>query len=115
MAPTHAIAGPDAHDHGIMQLAPELTIDGPQQDGYSRAEPRHVLEHRVYGCPRPRPHVVARQREYSVVCPRSASMNTVGLTAASTGGSPSSSTSPTGQHGYSTLFPAAQPRCSRSG
>lgn len=35
MAPTNAIAGPEVHDRGIMQLAPELTIDGPQQDGYS--------------------------------------------------------------------------------
>lgn len=40
MAPAHAIAGPDAHDHAIMQLAPELTIDGPQQDGYSGVEER---------------------------------------------------------------------------
>ncbi|WP_009884452.1 hypothetical protein [Brevibacterium aurantiacum] len=36
MAPTNAIAGPEVHDRGIMQLAPELTIDGPQQDGYSK-------------------------------------------------------------------------------
>lgn len=35
MAPAHAIDGPDAHDHATKQLAPELTIDGPQQDGYS--------------------------------------------------------------------------------
>ena len=34
MAPAHAIDGPDAHDHATKQLAPELTIDGPQQDGY---------------------------------------------------------------------------------
>ena len=33
MAPAHAIDGPDAHDHATKQLAPELTIDGPQQDG----------------------------------------------------------------------------------
>ncbi|MDN6149741.1 MAG: hypothetical protein L0I94_13140, partial [Yaniella sp.] len=38
MAPTNAIAGPEVHDRGIMQLAPELTIDGPQQDGYSGAD-----------------------------------------------------------------------------
>ncbi|SMX98535.1 hypothetical protein BAUR920_03154 [Brevibacterium aurantiacum] len=38
MAPAHAIDGPDAHDHATKQLAPELTIDGPQQDGYSRCE-----------------------------------------------------------------------------
>ena len=37
MAPTNAIAGPEVHDRGIMQLAPELTIDGPHQDGYSLA------------------------------------------------------------------------------
>ncbi|AZT98037.1 hypothetical protein CXR27_14295 [Brevibacterium aurantiacum] len=36
MAPAHAIDGPDAHDHATKQLAPELTIDGPQQDGYSQ-------------------------------------------------------------------------------
>lgn len=42
MAPAHAIDGPDAHDHATKQLAPELTIDGPQQDGYSLAEhPNH--------------------------------------------------------------------------
>ena len=35
MAPAHAVDGPDAHDHATKQLAPELTIDGPQQDGYS--------------------------------------------------------------------------------
>lgn len=35
VASTHAIDGPDAHDHATMQLAPKLTIDGPQQDGYS--------------------------------------------------------------------------------
>lgn len=53
MAPAHAIDGPDAHDHATKQLAPELTIDGPQQDGYSfdlnRIEPPelhrgHTLE-----------------------------------------------------------------------
>lgn len=37
MAPAHAIDGPDAHDHATKQLAPELTIDGPQQDGYSHS------------------------------------------------------------------------------
>ncbi|AZT92204.1 hypothetical protein [Brevibacterium aurantiacum] len=37
MAPAHAIDGPDAHDHATKQLAPELTIDGPQQDGYSNS------------------------------------------------------------------------------
>ncbi|SMY02460.1 hypothetical protein BAURA63_03655 [Brevibacterium aurantiacum] len=40
MAPTNAIAGPEVHDRGIMQLAPELTIDGPQQDGYSGTSSR---------------------------------------------------------------------------
>lgn len=39
MAPAHAIDGPDAHDHATKQLAPELTIDGPQQDGYSVSSP----------------------------------------------------------------------------
>lgn len=40
MAPAHAIDGPDAHDHATKQLAPELTIDGPQQDGYSLRDNR---------------------------------------------------------------------------
>ncbi|AZT99941.1 hypothetical protein CXR29_03825 [Brevibacterium linens] len=44
MAPAHAIDGPDAHDHATKQLAPELTIDGPQQDGYSRPK-RHPRRH----------------------------------------------------------------------
>lgn len=41
MAPAHAIDGPDAHDHATKQLAPELTIDGPQQDGYSQPSARY--------------------------------------------------------------------------
>ncbi|SMX95598.1 hypothetical protein BAURA86_02480 [Brevibacterium aurantiacum] len=46
MAPAHAIDGPDAHDHATKQLAPELTIDGPQQDGYSlgKGDNRPLLE-----------------------------------------------------------------------
>lgn len=44
MAPAHAIDGPDAHDHATKQLAPELTIDGPQQDGYSPDLHRGVHE-----------------------------------------------------------------------
>ena len=43
MAPAHAIDGPDAHDHATKQLAPELTIDGPQQDGYSCARRRRTV------------------------------------------------------------------------
>ncbi|HCG55696.1 MAG TPA: hypothetical protein DEW39_06005 [Brevibacterium sp.] len=42
MAPAHAIDGPDAHDHATKQLAPELTIDGPQQDGYSSSYTIHT-------------------------------------------------------------------------
>ena len=44
MAPAHAIDGPDAHDHATKQLAPELTIDGPQQDGYSHHRYECVLD-----------------------------------------------------------------------
>ncbi|WP_101639080.1 glycosyltransferase [Brevibacterium aurantiacum] len=50
MAPTNAIAGPEVHDRGIMQLAPELTIDGPQQDGYSGL-PIAIVEAGLLGAP----------------------------------------------------------------
>ena len=49
MAPAHAIDGPDAHDHATKQLAPELTIDGPQQDGYSPA-PADRNSRRQHAC-----------------------------------------------------------------
>ena len=35
VAPTHAIAGPEAHDHEVTAMAPGPTIDGPQRSEYS--------------------------------------------------------------------------------